>query len=300
MKRLLLLNIPIALVALLLISSCGSSADGDKEEQIIEEVFEESSSDNLYKFNNTLFSVPSPYEVSILMKESGVEYNPDIVNPVSNSVNYTSNFLKAINMGVYGSDLAYLNMNEQIPEATKYFATIKILAEELQLSASFDVSVIKRIENNMGNEDSLLNILSKVYRNTDKYLKENQRQDLGVLIISGGWIESLYFLTEIAQTTNFDVVKTRLGEQKYPLDNLIKILTPYYNKSEEYTALIESLIDLAYVYDGIDVEYTYAEPSIDKENKITTINSSSKLLMNQEHVVLITDKIRRIRDQIIN
>ena len=300
MKRLHLLNISLATILLFLISSCGNSSDNNEKEQIVEEVFDEDPTDNLYKFNNTLFSVPSPYEISILMKEAGIEYNPDLINSVGNSVNYTSSFLKAINLGVYGSDLAYLNMNEQIPEATKYFATIKILAEELQLSGSFDASIIKRIEDNIANEDSLLNILSRVYRNTDKYLKDNQRQDLGVLVITGGWIESLYFLTEIAQSTNNEKIKARLGEQKFPLDNLIKILTPYYNKSEDHTQLIESLIDLAYVYDGIDIEYTYAEPETDKENKITVINSSTKLLMNQEHISMITEKIRKIRDLLIN
>jgi len=292
----------ITILALFFVSSCGTSTEENGEQNIEDEVLEEidSTSTQLYKFDNTLFSIPSPYEVSILMKNLNIEFNPDILNPIGNSPNYTNSFTKALNIGVYGADLAYLNMNDQIPEATKYFATVKIIAEELQLSAAFDVETIKRVESNLGNEDSLLYILSKVYRNTDKYLKENNRQDLGVLVLTGGWIESLSFLAKVAMETNNDQIKERLGEQKYPLDNLIKILTPFYNKSDQYGALIESLIDLAYVFDGIEVEYVYEAPTTNAENKLTMINSSTQLLMNAEHVSMISDKVNKIRTSIIN
>lgn len=292
----------ITILALFFVSSCGTSTEENGEQNIEDEVLEEidSTSTQLYKFDNTLFSIPSPYEVSILMKNLNIEFNPDILNPIGNSPNYTNSFTKALNIGVYGADLAYLNMNDQIPEATKYFATVKIIAEELQLSAAFDVETIKRVEANLGNEDSLLYILSKVYRNTDKYLKENNRQDLGVLVLTGGWIESLSFLAKVAMETNNDQIKERLGEQKYPLDNLIKILTPFYNKSDQYGALIESLIDLAYVFDGIEVEYVYEAPTTNAENKLTMINSSTQLLMNAEHVSMISDKVNKIRTSIIN
>ena len=285
-----------------IISSCNNnSTETEENNQAIEdEVFSEidSSSTQIYKFNNTLFSIPSPYEVSILMKNAGIEFNPNIINSVGNAQTYTDNFTKALNLGVYGADLAYLNMNKQIPEAVKYFATIKITAEELQLSGAFNVNTIKRIESNLGNEDSLLFILSKVYRNTDKYLKENNREDVGALVLAGGWIESLYFLAQVAQETKNESIITRLGEQKYPLENLIKILSPYYNNSKQYEDLLESLIDLAYVFDGVEIEYTYNEPVTDAKNKISYINSSSQLLMNAEHIDMISEKIINIRTQI--
>ncbi len=292
----------VPLFLLLFITSCNSvdSSDNDDEQNIENEVFNEidSASAQVYKFNNTLFSIPSPYEVSILMKNAGIEFNPNIVNPSGNAQTYTDNFKKSINLGVYGADLAYLNMNNQIPQSGKYFATVKIIAEELQISGAFEVETIRRIESNMGNEDSLLYILSKAYRNSDKYLKENNREDIGALVLAGGWIESLYFLSEVAQETQNKEIINRLGEQKYPLENLIKILTPFYNISTEYADLLESLIDLAYVFDGIDVEYIYEKPSTDEEKKITSINSSSHLLMNPEHVEMISEKIVRIRNNI--
>ena len=276
MKRNSLIYLIAFTISIFIFSSCGSdSASVDGEQSIENEVLSEidTATTQIYKFDNTLFSIPSPYEISILMKKLNIEYNSNIINSAGNSQTYTDNFRKSLNLGIYGADLAYLNMNKQIPEAAKYFATIKIMAEELQLSGSFDANTIKRVEKNLSNEDSLLHILSVVYRNTDQYLKENNRQEIGVLVLAGGWIESVYFLSQVAQETQNEEIKNRLGEQKYPLENLIKILTPYYNTSEQYGELMESLIDLAYVFDGIDSEYTYEKPITDEQNKITSINS---------------------------
>ncbi len=302
MRKINLLLSSVLLVGFVFLSSCGSDTNSstDESQSIDDEVFDEidTTSAQIYKFDNTLFSIPSPYEISILMKDLNIEYNPNIINPVSNSQTYTDTYKKSLNLGVYGADLAYLNMNKQIPEAAKYFASIKIMAEELQLSGSFDANTIKRVEKNLSNEDSLLHILSIVYRNTDKYLKENNRQDIGVLVLAGGWVESTYFLAQVAQETQNKEIITRLGEQKYPLENLIKILTPYYNVSDQYGAFMESLIDLAYVYDGIEVEYTYEKPVTDAANKMTTINGSSRLKMNAEHVNMISEKISKIRNGI--
>ncbi|MBN2669684.1 MAG: hypothetical protein JXR60_10695 [Bacteroidales bacterium] len=292
----------ISVIFVLLVASCTNSSENqDNDAEAIEnEVLQEidSTTTQIYKFDNTLFSIPSPYEVSILMKKLNLDYNPSLINSVGNAQSYTDNFKKALNLGVYGADLAYLNMNKQIPEAAKYFATIKITAEELQLSGAFDMNTIQRVENNLGNEDSLLFILSKAYRNTDKYLKDNNRQDIGVLVITGGWIESLFFLAQVAQETQNEEVIRRLGEQKYPLENLIKILSPFYNSSDQHVELIDALVDLAYVFDGIDINYTYEEPVTDIANKTTTINSRSELLMNQEHVNMVVEKINKIRTSI--
>ena len=61
------------------------------------------------------------------------------------------------------------------------------------------------------------------------------------LILAGGWIESLYFAVNTAEMTGNKDVITRIAEQKTTVNNLIKLLTPYYSKPE-YTVLIDDLI----------------------------------------------------------
>ncbi|MFH2096372.1 MAG: hypothetical protein ABIJ16_11750 [Bacteroidota bacterium] len=276
--------------------------DGNTEDDIEDAIDAgiDSNITTLVKFNNTLFSIPSPYQVAYLIKEQKLDFNKEMLNPINMSHNYTNNFKKALNMGVYGADLGYLNIYGQTPDAVSYFSTIKILSQELNMTNAFDKKTIQSIENNMGNTDSLMYIISNAYRKGDEYLKDNGRENDGVLILAGGWIESIYIMTQIAATNpkGTDII-TRIGEQKHPLDNLIKILSPYYNTSEEYGQLIDQLIDLAYEFDGIDITYTYEEPTVDVENKLTTINSKSELIMSDQQLQTISMKIDDIRKLIV-
>lgn len=289
------------LISGVMATSCVNDKPNEETEQI-EEILKaeiDSTASTLVKYNNTLFSIPSPYQIGFLIKKQGLDYNSEYLNPTENASKYSENFTKALNLGVYGADLGYLNIYEQNSEAIKYFSTVKKLAQDLGVSGAFNPSTIKRIENNMGNKDSLLYILSNTYRDADRYLKENNREDIGVLILAGGWIESLNLMTEIVKINRKQEIINRIGEQKQPLDNLIKILSPYYNQSEHYSKLVDGFIDLAYEFDGIKVDYSFEEPTVDPENRITTINGSTKIVISDEQLKTISSKVTTIRKQII-
>lgn len=253
----------------------------------------------LLKINNTLFTLPSPYQATYSIKNSDIEYNKTLLNPVNNVSNYTTNFQQAVNLGIYGTDLGYLNVYDQIPDVISYFTVIKKLSQELGIDDALQVDIIDKIENNIDNEDSLLYYLTGTYRQFDSYLKKNNRKDIGVLIITGGWIESLYILSHSAVNSKNRQLINRLGEQKHPLDNLIEILSPYYYQSEDFSDLIDSLVDLAYEFDGIIYSYTYEEPEINPDRKHTLIKSKSNVIISEYHLKTIANKISSIRNNII-
>ncbi len=263
--------------------SCGENQQGEQlEEKIMQTI--DSNTSTIIKFDNTLFSMPSPYEIAYLVKKANITYNKDIINPYNKSSSYVTNFDKSLNLGVYGSNLGYLTLYEQNSDAIQYFSVIKILSQELNIENAFDKKTVNRIESNIGNKDSLMYIVSNSYRMADQYLKDNNRNDIGVLILAGGWIESTYILTQLAKQAKKTEILRRIAEQKRPLDNLIKLLSPYYNNSKEYSELTDQLIDLAYDFDGIDIKYTYEPPTIDEKNKLTIINSKSEILFSDQQI----------------
>lgn len=287
--------------SLLILASCNSEqkkAEDDVYQSM--EIELDSLSTKLVKFNNTLFSLPSPYQLALMVKENGLDYNNEILNKPANLTNYTTSYKKALNLGIYGTDLAYLNIYDQIPDAISYFSVIKVLADDLGVSEAFDPKTVKSLENNMGNKDSLLFIISNTYRSADAYLKANNRNDVGVLVLAGGWIEGLHILIEIAKEQNNQEILNRIGENKQPLENLIKILSPYYNQNKNYEMLIEDLMNLAGVFDGIIAEYTYVESEIYPEKKLTVINSEAKTVINEEQFIEISNLVNEIRNKIIN
>jgi hypothetical protein len=253
-------------------------------------------SNTLYSFNNVVFSIPSPYEFAYFVKNLGINYSKDYLNPTANAASYSSSFKKATNLGLYGTDLGYLTIYEQTPDAVSYFSTVKTMANDLGLTSVFGQKTMSRIEKNMGNRDSLMFILSTSYRETDAYLKDNDRKATAALVLTGSWIESQYILTQIAKIMPVKEVYQRIAEQKHPLDNLIKILSTNYNKDDkDFVEMTGILVELAYEYDGIDYIYEYKKPIHNPKNHFTIIQSVSELQINPEPVKSITKLTEKLR-----
>ena len=275
--------------------SCGG---GDKEKSSEDVVAVDSAKTNLVNVNGALFSIPSPIETSLLLKKLGANYTKDMLNQPGKSTSYSTNYKKALNLGVYGADLGYVTIYEQPQDAIGYLKVVKKLADDIGVSGAFDASLMKRFEGNLANKDSLLGMTSAAYRASDAYLKDNERTDVSALIIAGGWVESLYFTTSLVKAKPNQEIANRIGEQKSSLDNLIKLLTPYYQQPE-YTEFVDALIDLAYDFDGIEEKYTFVAPTTDVTNKVTTINSKSEVIITEAQLKTITEKIGNIRSLIV-
>ena len=258
----------------------------------------DSSEVKLMSIGGSMFSIPSPMQTAILIEKSGSEYNKQFLNDAKRVTTYATNYQKALNLGVYGADVGYVTIYDQSQDAIKYMGVINKLTDELGITGAFDANTIKRFENNFGKRDSMLNLVAVAYRNADSFLKENDRTNVGALVLAGGWLETLYFTTQIAvQDGNQDVIN-RIGVQKYTLNNIIKMLTPYYSQPE-YDVLVDDLIELAYDFDAIGIQYTYEKPEVDIANKTTKINSKTEVSITPEHLQEIADKVEMIRNKIV-
>jgi len=264
------------------------------EDLVASSVNAEQKSGNIFHFNNIMFSLPSPYQISLILHESGISYNKELLNPSRKASDYVTNFSRAINFGVYGVDLGYINIYQQTQDAASYFAVLKILSLDLGIYKVLNQNIVNRVEANINNRDSLMVIVSETYRNIDKYLKNNKREETGALILAGGWIESIYVLTQEMKNNPHPDLMQRIAEQKRPLENLIKLLIPYSEDSESYKYLVENLIQLAYTFDEIVEEYEYIPSKDFPKKKLTIVNSTSKLIITPKLTSIITEKIEKL------
>jgi hypothetical protein len=258
----------------------------------------DSSGTKLMSIGGSMFSIPSPIQTAMLIEKSGADYNKGYLNDAKSVTTYATNFQKALNLGVYGADVGYVTIYDQSQDALKYMAVINKLSDELGITGAFDEQTIKRFESNFGKRDSMLNLVAVAYRNADAFLKDNDRLNVGALVLAGGWIETLYFSTQIAAKDKNQDVINRIGEQKYTLNNIVKMLTPYYNQPE-YDVLVDELIELAYDFDAIEIKYTYEKPEVDIANKTTKINSKTEVVITDEHLQAIAGKVEMIRNKIV-
>ena len=299
MKILKTLIIILLFIPLFLFTNCNNKSNEENTNLDSLDNIDPNSS-NIIKFQGKIFSIPSPVQASILFKELNIIYNSEFANPIDNHTKYLTRFKQSLNFGVYGANLTYLQIYEQYQLASSYFGIIKKLGEELGLMNSFNEKIIKRIENNSENNDSLVYIFASIYREIDSYLLNNSRNEIGALIIAGGWLESLYLMTNSIENTQSQEIINRIGEQKNPLENLIELLQPFYNtNSDEFDKLLEMLVELEELFYDIIIEYSYEEPIVIPEEKLTIINSSTKITIPEEKLRKIITKTKEIRNWVI-
>jgi cell fate (sporulation/competence/biofilm development) regulator YmcA (YheA/YmcA/DUF963 family) len=246
--------------------------------------------------------VPSPLEISYLLKDAGTQYNYGFLNSPDNASNYNSNFHKAINLGIYGTDLGYANIYEENQDAIKYLNSIKGLANDLSIGQYFDFGTIARLATNSKNLDSLLLITTQNFNDINTYLQENKRSNLSILILTGGWLEALHITCQVAQAnpSNSQLIE-KIGEQKITLDNIVQLLQ-FYTQDPAIADLHKQIVELKATFDQIDIVTVYAESTMEEVNGIIVVtpNSSTTVNITAENVESIRTQVLKIRESIIS
>ena len=162
-------------------------------------------------------------------------------------------------MGLYGTDLGYLNMYEKTSSVLNYISSVKALADGIQVGQFFDFSTLKRLASNNENLDSLIFISQQSYNKIDRYLRSTNRASLSVVIITGVWIEGMYLSTRVSQITKNRRMEESVADQKVVLATLIPILRVY-ERDQDIKALADRLEKLRVYYDDIRITYEQGTP----------------------------------------
>lgn len=253
------------------------------------------------KIVKLFYTLPSPIETAIILKKAGAIYHEDLLNKIVNADKYTNNKSMALNLGVYCADLSYASLHNQNQTSIKYMAVSKKLADKLGILNAIDQSLIKRLENNINNRDSILQIITESFYNTNSYLIENNRTQAAKMILAGGWIEGIYLSARLSKTTvNNTEIINRLIEQKLSLENLIDMLKNDSAKPDnEMIALINELQELNSLFDKIQIKSTSIETITDKNNKVTTLASKSEMQFNKADFDKVINKVEKLRASIV-
>lgn len=248
-----------------------------------------------------LKQIPSPIETSVMIKKAGGSYTKDILNPSENAQNYSTNYKKALNLGVYGADLGYINIYEKSKESLYYLNSIKSMADGLNIGQFFDFETIKRLASNNKNADSLLNITTDNFNKINSFLYEQKRSDQSVLILTGGWLEGLNIMCQIAEKNKNPKLYERIGEQKIIIDQLVLVLSNY-DSDSNIKLLNADLKELQKIYGKVQITYTYKESKMEIVDGIPTIvdKSESKVNITDVQVVEIAKLTNSIRNKIVS
>ncbi len=291
MQRKHFLIAPLA-ASLMLVSCGGDKTEGGDEMSGVDTLKTETQTEQI---TETFFQVPSPGEMLTFIKMVGGKNNKNVsfLNSPDNQKNYTDNKSKALNFGIYSCDLSYCSIFEIGSEALKYFKTVKQLGDQIGVSSAISPEVLKRLEGNIGNPDSLSVITDDVYFTSFEALEKSKQGPTLSLVVAGGWIESLYIATSLAKYDAKSPVVERLADQKYTLDNLIEFLKKY-ESDANVAGVLTQFTELQAEFNKIGEKDAAAAASTDKSKHV--IGGGKELAINADQYKAIVEKIKAIRN----
>ncbi|MBI9068189.1 MAG: hypothetical protein JEZ09_12925 [Salinivirgaceae bacterium] len=246
------------------------------------------------------YALPSPIETAMLLKRAGTKYNAQLLNLTTNAEKYTTTRAKAINFGIYGADLSYASLFSQTQTSIDYMAVSKKLADELGMTSFIEGNMVKRLETNINNRDSSMEIISDGFMNSSSFLKEAGRPETAALIIAGGWIEGLYIACGLAKTSpNNSELVDRIIDQKMSLITLVSLLESF-DENEDITFMINKVNKIKAVYDKVQVVTSKIEPITNDNLKVTTLQAKTEIFVSDEVFNELCETVNKIRMEIVS
>ncbi len=296
MKKVSIHYLFIASLTLLSFSSC--TEDEPIEQNVIEEAVLDPNNSINTVFDGKIFSIPSPVQTAYLIKGLNLSFDESLGNSPENVNNYVSEHQQALNLGIYSTDLGYSALYSQKNITLNYLSSLQILTNELGLDAAFTDDFLKEFEQNTDNDKIMIQLMSDAFKAADNFLKSANRKPASALILTGGWIESMYIACELNAKNPSEEIRKRIGEQKQTIGTIIAILTEY-NPNGSNDDLISSMKSLNEIFTRVNISYDFVAPETDEENRITVLHNQTEVSIEDEVLTEILNKVESIRFSII-
>jgi len=225
---------------------------------------------------DVIYPLPTPFEMTRMLKDIQAAYVSGSLNPANKVEKYFTEKSKAINLGVYGADLAYAATYDQKQDVKVYSKALKNLIDQLGINVDYSKMLSDQFKEKVNNKDSLAKIITNTFYDTYKFLNEKSNPDLAIMMVAGMWVEAMYIATNISEDT-------------YHYSGLVQIIA---NQNESYSKLINLLNSHSTDKDIKDLEskLEVLKPSFDK------VKSG---LMEKDYL-LILNTIKSVRKSIVS
>lgn len=265
-------SVSIALCSIL-ITGCNNSTN--EEKNINEEITDTVKTSDVVTESNEeelSYNLPSALQIAYVSKKSGAKYNSTLLNSIENVTKYnTSNYKRAVNFGIYSSDLANCLFNKKYQESKQYLKALKEMGSYLGLNQAFESeNLAERFDKNINNEDTLVKIVSNVQLKTDLLFEQNKQKHITLIAFTGAWIESLNIAGESYLKEKNKKVLAGFFEQLLFAPTIIKALEANKLKEPEIEELLKEITSINDAFNSIPSVKTALEK--DEEMDFSTMS----------------------------
>lgn len=262
----------------------------------------ESMEDDLNKSKTILYTLPSPIEMASLIKESNVKYDEEMLNDINKADKYTGTLKMAINLGMYSTDMSFASMFNQSQKTVEYFSALKDLSSKLGIVNLIDENTIARMEEKSTSKEDILKIISDVYMDVNQYLTENNRKNVAVMVLTGGWTEGLYIALGLVNDSPNQQLSERIVAQKLALATVLNILEENNSNGsdEDLTYLQNKMNEIKVIFDEVRIDLLgQVEAETNSETKTTFIKANCENEISQDILMMLKEKVTEVRNEFI-
>lgn len=239
-----------------------------------------------------ILSMPAPLQVAYSIKSENKDFYENLLEPTKRVENTALSMTKkAILLGILSVDLGYSITYNKQQNILNYLSNVKALSEELGAVGAFSPGVVKRLENNINNIDSLSYIILSSFDNANNYFNNNDRQETALLILTGGLLEGIYLSANIAKLNSSSYNKNVVAQQKFFLDISISLFNISEETLPDVKQVFSYLKELQSEFNQINIRYLETE---NLKNKVVESVSFSDI-----HLDKIVAKINEIHKSIL-
>jgi hypothetical protein len=250
LKNILHNKLALLLAIVLVFSSCTSgnkktcenqaAADSLNTEEVAQDVKE------------AVYPLPTPFEMTKMLNNIGAKFISSSLNPADKAEKYFTEKSKAVNLGVYGADLAYCATYDKKQETQVYMQAVKTLIDDLGITVDYSRLLSDEFKEKASNKDTLTQVITNTIVETYSFLNEKSNPDLAIMMVSGMWVEMMYLTTHISKDTynNPEMVKI-IASQKDALSKLLELLASR-NTNADIKELETKLQVLKPVFDKVE------------------------------------------------
>ncbi|MEO9967723.1 MAG: hypothetical protein ABJF11_18150 [Reichenbachiella sp.] len=293
------INLCFAVALTVFICSCGGNSKKVAAE-IEAEAFDKAENQLIEEIDKVVHDMPPPSEVPYLLQATGSDFNRDLINSIENVSKYENSTDKAaMNLGAYATDIGYLSSYDQVQDALKYMEACQKLADQIGIASAFELELMERFEKNLGNRDSLANLINYAMDVAEEKLEATDRLQTIALVLSGSYIEGLYLSVMVIDTYPEDLLPEAsrnlileplvkiIIDQKEPLNDVVRLLKDL--KSDDTIAEVVAEFDILRVL--------YQEDLAEIDKKIA--EGDPNFTLNRDMLVDIISEVKRIRAEMV-
>jgi hypothetical protein len=256
--------------------------------------------DDIKKAEKIFYTLPSPLESAMLIKSAGAVFDDALLNPTENVRNYITNRSRALNLGIYTCDLSFASLYDQTQLIIDYMGAAKSMADGLGILDAVADEDITKLEENIHDTETIMDIVSQTYLNSNSYLEDNGQPAIAAIVLTGGWIEGLYIATQLIDMKNFEnnELVVRIIDQKLSVDILLNLLESN-TGHPAVDELILQIVKVKRVFDKITITTTPIKTEYDQPSNMTVLKSEVKSDLTLEVFKELSTIVAEIRNSFI-